>query len=72
MRFRKPNATAEILLDVLEMNHALASFHIAHAQSITMINRYDSYRVRACVLVDNVVSSVVIKQTNKIWYKRSL
>lgn len=71
MRFRKPNATAEILLDVLEMNHALAIFHITstHAQSITMINRYDSYRVRACVLVGNVVTSVVIKQTNKIWYK---
>lgn len=69
MRFRKSNATAEILLDVLEMNHALASFHITHAQSVTMINRYDSYRVRVCVHVGNVATSVLVKQTNKIWYK---
>lgn len=63
MRFRKSNATAEILLDVF------ASFHITHAQSVTMINRYDSYRVRVCVHVGNVATSVLIKQTNKIWYK---
>lgn len=66
MRFRKFNATAEILLDVLEVKHAFASFHITHAQSITMISRYDSYRVCVCVHVSSVVKLVVIRQLNEI------